>query len=91
MLNVARFSKTSHNPLHDNWNKENLDSKIINLRAHRHTNVFNAFKSPESEHEGRPQYIINSCCSGLGTCLNKEQFKHKFGKDLETSLNEKVK
>ncbi len=90
MLNMPKFSKTCHNPLHDDWNKKSIDSRIINLRSHGLTDVLNAYKSLESERGGRPQHIINSCCSCLGTCLNKEQFKQKLEKDLEISLNEKV-
>ncbi len=90
MLNMAKFSNTCHTPLHDDWNKKGIDSRIINLRAHGLPDVLNAYKSLESERGGRTLHIINSCCSCLGTCLKKEQFKEKLGKDLEISLNEKV-
>ena len=48
MLNMPKFSKTCHNPLHDDWNKKSIDSRIINLRAHRLPDVLNAYKSLES-------------------------------------------
>ena len=87
---MPKFTKVCQNPLHNCWNKNDKDSKVINLRAHGLGDVLNVYKSLEADRGGRPQHIVSSCCVCLSVCFKKEEFRCNLKKDLQIPLNEKV-
>ena len=89
---MPKFANACQNPLHNCWNENEEDFKVINLRAHGLGDVLKVYKALEADRGkcGRPQHIVNSCCLCLQKCLKKDEFKCNLTKDLQISLNEKV-
>ena len=88
---MPKFTNVCKNPLHEEWNENNDDSKCIHLRAYGLSEVLNVYKRLKIDHCGdQSRYISHSCCYCLSVCLKKEEFTRHLSSDLQISLKEKV-
>eukprot|EP00795_Rhopilema_esculentum_P010439 gene10439-19142_t len=88
---MPKFTNVCKNPLHEEWNENNDDSKCIHLRAYGLSEVLNVYKRLKIDHCGdQSRYISHSCCYCLSVCLKKEEFTRHLSSDLQISLKEKI-